>query len=254
MIRGLSLVTPLLLAADFYLWLQHASPTATVDGDTLAASLSTQGGAIYLARLVLTVLAIWAIFLVRRPGLATILVGAAALITAATGHPAAIHPAFAIPGKAIHLLGVALWSGGLLMLVFAEVGEQFSAHAHRVSSIALISVIAVALTGAVETVLFLPRLGEIFSSTYGFLVLAKLGGLAGLVAFGAWHKFRVLRQIASGTAGPDSLRRSVAWETGLMSAVMITAAFLAYVSPPPPPGSMPGTHHHAVPAPAETDH
>src|ERR1044071_8723634 len=102
----------------------------------------------------------------------------------------AFHATYAVPGKAIHLAGSSLWLGGLLALIFGgQPGDRYTADAHRISTVALVAVIGVALTGVVETLLFL-RLSDLFTSSYGRLVLGKLAGLLGLVAFGAWHKYR----------------------------------------------------------------
>lgn len=248
--KWLAIATPLLLTADFLLWLQHAASATGVDIDSIVMSLSTQNGGIYAARVGLAAIAAWALLLVRRPGLAAVFTSAAILVTSATGHPAAIRASIAIPGKAVHLAGVSLWLGGLLVLVLdRRPREEYTAGAHRVSNLALIAVGAVALTGVIETLLFLPKLGDVLTSAYGRMVLGKLTGLLGLVAFGAWHRYRAVPRIVTGGT-PDAMRRSVAWETGLMAAVVVLASFLAYI-PPPSAGGGDMMHLHSVPAATE---
>jgi putative copper export protein len=109
--------------------------------------------------------------------------------------------------------------------------------------VALVAVIAVAVTGLLETFLFLPSVGDLFGSAYGRLVLAKVAGLGGLVAFGAWHRFKVLPRLAGDATVQGTLRTSVRWETGLMAAVVLLAAVLAYV-PPPAVAALPGAEEH----------
>lgn len=249
--RALAIATPALLAADFMLWLQHASVEGSISSATISAALSTQNGGIYVARVALTVAAAWALLLVRRPGLAAVFSTSALLASAATGHPAAIVPEWAIPGKAVHLVGGGLWMAGLLFLILSpRSGDGYVADARRISTVALISVIAVAFTGVIETRLFLPS-WNLFSSLYGRFVLGKIVGLSGLLAFGWWHRYRALPRLAAGAgATSDSLRRSVSYETGWMTAVVLLAALLAYV---PPPAAMASAEHQHPAAALDED-
>ena len=238
--------TPLLLAADFLLWLQHASPTGTIDGDAIAAAFSTRNGVLYGSRVGLALGAAWGLWLVRRAELATFFAAAAVVVTGATGHPAAISPTIAIPAKIVHLAAISLWTGGLLVLALGDRNaEDFRRDAWRVSRIALIAVLAVAVTGSIETLLFLPRLAGLFSSAYGWLVLGKLAGLSVLVTFGWRNRYRLIPSLTE--AGPAGLRRSVRWETGWMVAVVILAAFLSYLPPPMPAGMQMTMQGHSMP-------
>src|SRR6185295_1174134 len=142
-------VTPLLLAADFLLWLQHAAPMGAVNLDTIMEAAQTQNGAGYGLRVLLAALAFWALVLARSPGVAAVCAMLAVVATGATGHPAAIRPTIAIPAKIVHLVAASLWTGGLLVLFLGgREGEQFRDDAWRVSRAALLAVIAIALTGA----------------------------------------------------------------------------------------------------------
>jgi copper transport protein len=244
----LSIAAPVLLAADFFLWLQHAAPDGAVTLDTISEAIKTQNGAGYGLRVLLAVITLWALALARSPGVAATAAFLAVVITGATGHPAAIRPTIAIPAKIVHLAAASLWTGGLLVLLLGtHEGEDYQRDAWRVSRAALLAVIAIALTGAVETLLFLPSLRDLFRSTYGWLVIGKLAGLGVLIAYGARNRFSLLPRLQNDPAS-QPLRRSVAWETGWMTAVVVLAAFLAYIPPPTPPGvnqmSMPGMPGH----------
>jgi copper transport protein len=113
-----------------------------------------------------------------------------------------------------------------------------------VSGVALAAVIVVALSGAVQSLLFLPSVKALFSTPYGWIVLAKIAGMAALVAFGAYHRYRVLPSLheeiaratdtGSGrteTVWHATLRRSVWREVGVMTIVIMLGGLLAYVSP-----------------------
>ena len=247
--RILVVSTPVLLAADFLLWLQHAAPQGSVTFATVLESLGTQNGAGYALRVGFALVAAWALLLARAPGLASIFMLLALIASGSTGHPAAIRPSIAIPGKIVHLSAAALWTGGLLALALGDrTAEGFRQDASRVSRIALVAVIAIAVTGAVEALLFLPSVWDLFRSTYGWLIIAKLAGLAVLVAFGARNRFQLMPRLAEN--GPKALRRSVSWEIGWMAAVVVLAGFLAYIPPPPGAGmAMPVTHHHQIEEP-----
>jgi putative copper export protein len=97
---------------------------------------------------------------------------------------------------------------------------------------ALGAVAVVGLTGVAQSALFLPGLDAVVGSAYGRLVLAKAAGLAGLVAFGAWNRGRLMPRLAAGE-GPAALRASTRRELALMLAISILAGVLAYVPPPP---------------------
>jgi putative copper resistance protein D len=117
-------------------------------------------------------------------------------------------------------------------LALAAMGSaSFRESASRVSGIALGAVLVVGLTGVAQAALFLPGPDALLSSAYGRLVLAKAAGLAGLVAFGAYNRSRLLPALAAG-AEPGALRRSTRRELALMLAVSLVAGVLAYVPPP----------------------
>jgi copper transport protein len=236
----LAAITPLLLAGDFLLWLEHAVPAGELGVGAVAEALGTQNGAAYAIRVLLALLAAGALVLLRRPAVAAMFAVLAVVASGATGHPAAIQPAIAIPLKVIHLAGAGIWAAGLLVLLLSDrEGNDYRAAALRVSGVALAAVLVIAATGLAEALLFLPSAGDLVRSTYGWLVLGKMSGLLLLVGFGAWHRFGLLPRLAvRGNSHP--LRRSVAWETVAMAAVLVLAAFLGYM-PPPTAGGPPAS-------------
>jgi copper transport protein len=220
-----------LLGAHFAAWLWHVTPAGT--SPDLVAALRTGPGRVEAIRIALAVLALWAVGLARRAWPALALALAAVLVSGATGHAAGIDPRWSIPLKSLHLIALAVWMGGVAWLAVAALGDDaFRASAARVSRTALGAVAVVGLTGLAQGALFLPGLDAVFGSAYGRLLLAKAAGLAGLVAFGAWNRSRLLPRLAAGDA-PAALRGSTRRELALMLAVSLVAGVLAYVPPPP---------------------
>jgi copper transport protein len=233
---SLAVTAPLLLAAHCVAWLVNTSPDHTLDATWAASALGTTVGRIELWRTGLAVLALWAWWLARRPALALLFAAAALAVSGASGHSAAMQPAIAIPAKAIHLLASAVWLGGLLWLVVRPAGDSmplFAQDADRVSSRALLAVIAVAATGVIQTLLFLPSITDVATSPYGWFALAKTAGLLTLAAFGAYNRQRVMPRMAvDAGAGGATLRTSVTRELFVMALVIILGGLLAYVPPP----------------------
>jgi copper transport protein len=226
----------ILLVAHLIAWMYAISPTGSLNGYFSLSVLGSTPGKVEAARVGLALLALWAIALVRRETLALLFGGACLLVSGAVGHPAAIHPALSIPAKMAHLVSASLWLGGLLWIVWLSRCDDAACRreAARVSSIALITVIVIFLTGALETLLFLNSPGDLIHSAYGKLVLAKFVGLLILVAYGAYNRTKLLPRLDDqGTS--TKLARSVRQELIVVTAVILIGGFLAYVPTPPTP-------------------
>ena len=230
---------PWLAAAAFALLALHAAAWSAVAAGVPGvfggvAALSAGGsGRRELLRLGCALLALWAIGLARRPGVAAFFALVALVISGVIGHPSAIHPAFAIPAKTLHLLAGAMWLGGLLWIVLADRSHpRFTDGARRISRIALAAMLVVAVTGLAQMLLFLPAPSAVLRSPYGVLSLAKIAGLLVLVGFGAYHRYALLPRL-SPLALPvaRSLRASVRAEVGVMLLVILIGGLLAYVPP-----------------------
>jgi copper transport protein len=233
LVRRLAIATTILVPLHLVAWALAVSPDHSLGGDTIAALLASGPGKVELTRTVLALLSTWALLLVRRERLAFSIAVVAILAGSATGHSAAIHPEWGIPSRALHLLAVAAWLGGLLWLVTLERSDAPAAitEAQRVSSLALIAVIVVTLSGVVQTRLFLPVWGDLIHSQYGLIVLAKVAGVGVLVLFGAYHRFRILPRLSDAVVAegfPVSLRREIA----VMSLLVLLGGLLAYLAPP----------------------
>jgi copper transport protein len=211
----------ILFVAHLIAWIQYISP-GSLDREFVEASLRTSNGKDELIRLVLCALAALTAILAGRDKAAFALALAAVIAGGVMGHPAAHHPAAAIPLKALHLVGVAFWMGGVLWLITNR-DESIEA-ASSVSRVAIVSISIVALSGVIETVLFVDAFAEPIGLAYATLVLAKVAGLVVLGAFGTYHRNMIKR----GTVGAP-FTRSLKRETVVMIAIVMIAGFLAYV-------------------------
>jgi copper transport protein len=236
--RWLALLTPLLLIAHFASWVvnTHAQHMLNVESVDIAAS--TGMGHRELLRIGCSMLALWAFSLARRPKVALAAGVGAVLVSSAIGHTAAIVPGWAIPAKALHLLATAAWIGGVLWLLTLErtVVARFAQEAARVSRVAMRCVIAVAISGLAETLLFLSAPGDLAHTPYGLIVLAKIVGTLILIGFGVHHRRRGMPQGGEGVWSPERLATTLRGEIAVMMLVILLGGLLSYV---PPPQSMP---------------
>ena len=223
-----------LLAAHALSWFLTVSADHALTADSIADALATRSGRLELWRVALALLALWGVTLARRIPLALVFALGALLVSGASGHSAALSPAWAIPAKALHLVAGAMWLGGLVWLVVVNRGDalRFLGQARRVSAVALGAVTVVALTGLVQVALFLPSWTDVFRSPYGYIVLGKVAGLGVLVGFGAYHRFRVLPALAGNARLERRLRGSLGGELALMAIVVLLGGLLAYTPPP----------------------
>jgi copper transport protein len=227
----LSILATALLGAYLIVWSTTSVGPRFGIVEAVSLAASTSPGALEIARVALTLLALWSLVLARRAGMAALFAGVAVLITGASGHSAVNSPAISIPTKAIHLAAAAIWLGGLLWIVTAERhGARYVEGARRISSLAFGSVLVVLATGVIQSVLFLPRLNALTTSTYGRLILAKGAGLLVLVFFGAFHR-RIVPRLDT-TMARRRLRGSVRFEIVVMIAVSIVGGLLAAIAPP----------------------
>jgi copper transport protein len=229
----LSIVAFLLLLGHLTTWIIHTSPDHKLSVEWIATSLSSDVGRMELWRTALALMPLWALILARRPLLALVLTMPALFVSAAVGHSAAFHPTLSVPLKALHLVALAAWVGGLMWLVVRERTDvrTFATEASRVSTVALWGVVAIAASGVAQTLLLFGSLSDLQSS-YGFVVLLKVVGLLALVGFGAYHRFRVMPRLMMGADVSAAFTISLRREIAVVWLVVVLGGVLAYVSPP----------------------
>jgi copper transport protein len=236
LIVGSIAIGAILLIAHLIAWLEDISPNGTLSTHLISSVIASTVGRVELLRTGLAILTLWAVALARHRTLALVLGVTTVVVSGSIGHPAAIDPYWTIPAKAVHLLGATVWLGGLVWLVWLARcdDEACRIEAKRVSSIALLAVIMIALSGVLQTVLFLNTLRDLIDTNYGRLILAKIFGLLILIGFGAYNRFGLLPQLDT-TDGTRKLSRSVRQEIAVVAVVIVIGGFLAYVPTPPVP-------------------
>jgi len=145
----------------------------------------------------------------------------------------------AVDSMIYHLVGISLWVGGLI--AFLGLARQRVDHldvvARRYSGVALVAFITVAVSGLGNAWLRISYLSDLWTTTYGRLVLLKAGLLIALGVIGYVHRRHTLPAIARGERRP--LIRLAAVEVLIMAATVGVASALARTATPPPTGAAP---------------
>lgn len=242
---GIGLVT---LSTVMALWLQvpYSIGTGLFDvrvGD-LRDVLGSTFGAVMLVRLgVVAAAALLLRPLLRGQGgeskadLAVLgVLGVAALATwPLTGHPTASPVAgVSVVVDAIHLAAMSVWLGGLVMLVgflLRRANErELSAILPIWSRWAATAVGALILAGVVSALIEVSSVDGLVGSTYGRLILVKVG-LAACVLGVAWWSRRLVHT-RTAEQKPRGLRRMVFVELGITAVILGVTAALVQISPP----------------------
>jgi cytochrome c oxidase assembly factor CtaG/putative copper export protein len=131
-----------------------------------------------------------------------------------------------------HLVAAALWVGGLIAVL--ALGRSRGAHlklaATRFSRLALICWIVMAASGVINALVRVGP-GQLLSTDYGLLVVAKIVALLVLGVFGHQQRERGVRDLVDGAGGRQLLRLG-AVEVLVMLATIGLASALARTPPP----------------------
>lgn len=186
------------------------------------STLHTRLGSTLQARQVLTICAaIAATAIIRRlprltarvrvvagTGWAIVVAGMAATWATADHASTGFQVPLAIAADMVHLIAMAVWGGGLVMLAaFTLRGPSSRAAAlavRRFSPIALGCVIALAVTGGYMAWRLIGTWGALFGTAYGWLIIAKSAGFAVLVGLGYLAR-RFIRQRLLAQGGERSI-------------------------------------------------
>jgi len=142
----------------------------------------------------------------------------------------------------VHLVAVGVWIGGLAWLLAGLRQHALAGSARavvvRFSKLAGISLAVVVATGVVRTVDELGGWARLADSGFGRALDLKLVLFAGLVALGAFNRYRLVPQFEAGAGrrAVARLRHSVGGELGLAAAVLAAAALLSQLAPGVPAG------------------
>jgi copper transport protein len=200
------------------------------DAGTMAALWDGRAGLVLLAEAV-GLLAALAIVKLRRWALAPL-----AVVIIAEGirsHLGTIDGTWGAALTGVHLAAITVWVGALLHSVRAIVAWRRVTGAVRwvlasYVRLALWTYVVVVATGVVSALVLVP-LSQLFSTTYGRVLLIKLAlvAAASAAALGA----RIIHRDASRST---RLRRLMRAESGLLAVILVASAVL--VSTPPPTG------------------
>ena len=155
---------------------------------------------------------------------------------ALTGHAAgAVGHSDAVNLQMAHLLGVAVWFGGLVALVVAQrsLGPQLAVTARRYSVLAGWCLLLVAMSGLVGAGLRLPAPGAVVSA-YGLVLGIKLLAVVLLALAGWTHRRWLLPQLDAGRRG--AFLRLVIGEVVVLLGAAAAAVVLSRTAPPAPAG------------------
>ncbi|MCI0687821.1 MAG: copper resistance protein CopC/CopD [Sporichthyaceae bacterium] len=173
----------------------------------------------------------------RRATVATVATALAVAILATwplAGHPRAADPIWlAVVVDAAHLGAVAIWLGGVAMLVAVVLRSRVSRVeavpvVARFSPLALACVVVIAGTGSYQAWGEVGTPSALLATTYGQLVTAKIGLFAMIVSLGAVARLWIRGRVGPGPAG---LRRSVGMEIAVAALILALASVLTATPP-----------------------
>ena len=192
--------------------------------------------ALMAAALLAAVVAVVAVFASSTGTAATLLVVALAglAVPTLTGHAGGLGDhALALTAGVTHVLTSAVWVGGLVALVLYAVrrGTGLRDAATSFGQVALVAVVLLAASGVANAYTRMTSPAELVTTDYGWLVLAKVLLLVGLVLLAARVR-RVLVPRLSGPGGAAAFVKVVMLEVVLMAlAVGIGVALARTPSP-----------------------
>ncbi|MFJ6195480.1 copper resistance CopC/CopD family protein [Micromonospora sp. NPDC092111] len=171
----------------------------------------------------------------RTDGIILAVLGAAGLLTwPLAGHPAASPaPAVSVLVDAVHLGSMAVWLGGLTMLagfLLRRADErELGAILPIWSRWAALAVTALLLAGTVQGLIEVASIQALTDTTYGRLLLAKIGLFVLVLAVAAYSRQLVRRRTAA--ARPVPVRRAVWVELAITAIVLGVTANLVQTPP-----------------------
>ncbi|MEV0715358.1 copper resistance protein CopC, partial [Asanoa sp. NPDC050611] len=237
---GLGLIG-LSTVGDLFLQAPYTTGGGYFDGAALRDVLASTFGTAHLIRL--GVLAASA-FLLRpllagRSGVADrallVVLGVVGLATwPISGHPGASPvPAVSVVVDIAHIAGMAVWLGGLVMLVaflFRQAApRELSVILPVWSRWATLSVTALFLAGVVQALVEISTIKALYSTTYGQLIIAKVVLFGAVLGVAAFSRNQVRKRAAPDD--PKPLRRAVLIEVVGIAVVLGLSSVLVQTTP-----------------------
>ncbi|MFB4264535.1 cytochrome c oxidase assembly protein [Nonomuraea sp. GTA35] len=202
---------------------------------TSYATQTTQGVALTLVVLFGVAIALFSRGAITAGAAAGLLVFAMVTLLPAplTGHTSSSpNHDLATSSVSLHLLSLALWTGGLGVLALHALRKQpqLDVAAARFSRMALWCYAGVGLSGIFALVARLGAASDLWTSEYGLLAVAKIVAFVLLGYVGYWHRQRTLADLEA--RKPRAFTRLAGGEMVLMFATIGIAVALSRTPPP----------------------
>jgi copper transport protein len=185
----------------------------------------------------------------RTPGAILALLGALAaavaviLSPAVSGHAGQTSPrGLAITVDWVHIAAGAVWIGGLIGVLVIAVTLRVAGLVRtvpRFSNVALVSVLALIGAGIGNSLFHLPTLSSLWETSYGKMVLIKIGVLAVAMLVASGNLLRNAPRLRAAERRPDLVegaaslvKRLVSVEVVLIVGIIFCAALLTSLAPP----------------------
>jgi copper transport protein len=143
----------------------------------------------------------------------------------------------------VHIGAASVWIGGLATLVglvwygAPELRRQAFLNFSRMATVLIALVLA---AGTYLSIVRLPHLHDLWTESYGRVLLIKIGLVCFALTWGAFHHFVVAPALERADTGfLTRLGRSLAGESLVGVAVLLVAAVLVDTKPPPRPATAP---------------
>lgn len=137
-----------------------------------------------------------------------------------------------IPAHWLHVLAYAVWIGGLAAVLVGIRGLPTAEKARAVGRFSVVAGFAFAamiLTGLVRGIDEVGSLSNLFTATFGWLLLVKTALFLAIAPLAATNRWRYVRM---GVKGIPPLRWVSRGEIALAAVIMVAAAFLTALPPP----------------------
>jgi copper transport protein len=131
------------------------------------------------------------------------------------------------PADLAHVAGAAAWLGGLVSLVYVlprAAGDARAGAVRRFSCTALVAVLVIAASGLVRALTELSALSQVWTTSYGRVLIVKTAVFAPLLVAGWVNRTFLLRAF-------DRLRRSASVEVLAIAGVVVAVAILTELRP-----------------------
>jgi copper transport protein len=218
--------------------LARAESAGIFAGTSWRATLESRPGILTAVALICVAYAFWILRVRRFRPFVLIPLVVAVVAAAFRGHSGVTAQWWTAPTNAIHFVLAALWVGALLHLV--RVTRSVQAHERRntlraaparYASTAIVVIPALLVSGIVTALGELDRLGDLVDTTYGVILLVKVGLVLAALAFALAAR---LWAVQPGHVHWVALRRLTGPEVVVLLVVIAVTGVLVSSAPPSP--------------------